>query len=191
MEFVRRAAGAPSRLGVFPGAFNPPTRAHVALAEAALAHVEEVVFVLPRAFPHKQYADAPLELRIEMLKRALDPRFAIAISEGGLFIEIARELEGELWFICGADAAERIVNWDYGAGSSIEDQLREYGLLVAPRGTVYESPHPRIRGLGVRCGDISASEVRRRIRAGEPWEELVPATIVDIVRATYQMEGRL
>ena len=55
IEFFRRAEGRPRRLGILPGTFNPPTRAHVALAEAALGEVDEALFVLPRSFPHKEY----------------------------------------------------------------------------------------------------------------------------------------
>src|SRR5690242_20208760 len=120
MEFFRRAAARPRRLGVFPGTFNPPTRAHVALARAALASVDEVVFVLPREFPHKTFEGASFEDRVRMLEAALagEPRFSIAASRGGLFIEIARECreaygaETGLYFLCGRDAAERIVDWD-------------------------------------------------------------------------------
>ncbi len=32
---------------------------------------------------------------------------------------------------------------------------------------------------------ISATEVRRRIRAGEPWEHMVPAAIAPLVREVY------
>ena len=34
---------------------------------AALGHVDEVVFVIPRAFPHKPFEGASLEQRLEML----------------------------------------------------------------------------------------------------------------------------
>src|ERR1700704_422903 len=63
LEFFRRAAGQPARLGILPAAFNPPTRAHLALAQSALATVDEVLFVLPRAFPHKPYEDATFDQR--------------------------------------------------------------------------------------------------------------------------------
>ncbi len=198
MEFIRRAEGAPSRVGVLPGAFNPPTRAHLALARAALAQVDEVVFVLPRVFPHKAYQGASLEQRAEMLLRATDgePRFSIAVSERGLFTEIARECRqaygptAEFWFLCGADAAERIVNWDYRPPDSIDAQLREYGLLVAPRGARYVAPErlrARVRSLGLDSAyrEMSASEVRMRIHTGRPWEHLVPEAIVPLVRDIY------
>src|ERR1035437_7662060 len=91
MEFLRRSMDKPCRrLGVLPGTFNPVTVAHLALAEAALAVVDEVVFVLPRQFPHKTYSDAAFDQRVELLDMALagEPRFSAAASEGGLFVEI-------------------------------------------------------------------------------------------------------
>jgi nicotinate (nicotinamide) nucleotide adenylyltransferase len=197
MKFFRRAAGETRRLGVFPGTFNPPTRAHLALARAALALVDEVVFVLPREFPHKIYEGAVFEDRVRMLEAALEaePRFSIAASRGGLFIEIAREcheaygVEAELYFLCGRDAAERIVNWDYGRPGAIGDQLCEYQLLVASRQGAYDAPadlRGRVHALDGGDDRVSASEVRRRIRLGEPWEELVPERIVGLVREIYR-----
>jgi nicotinate (nicotinamide) nucleotide adenylyltransferase len=196
MEFFQRAAAHPRRLGVFPGTFNPPTRAHVALARAALASVDEVVFVLPRELPHKTFEGGSFEDRVRMLEAALagEQRFSIAASRGGLFIEIARECrdaygpEADLYFLCGRDAAERIVNWDYGRPGAIGEQLCEYQLLVAPRQGGYDAPadlRGRIHTLDRGNDNVSASEVRRRIRRGEPWEELVPERIVGMVREIY------
>ncbi|HVX66222.1 MAG TPA: adenylyltransferase/cytidyltransferase family protein [Bryobacteraceae bacterium] len=198
MEFFRRASGRPQALGLFPGTFNPVTLAHLALARAALACVEEVVFILPRAFPHKRYEGASFEQRVHMLEAALanEPRFSIAATEGGLFIEIARECRTaygpapELYFLCGRDAAERIVNWNYGAAGAFAEQLREYHLLVAPRQGVYKPPSDclaRIHSLALEqdYDELSASEVRVRIARGERWEHLVPAAAVDLVREIY------
>ena len=198
MEFFRRAAGTPASLGVFPGTFNPPTKAHLALARAALNVVDEVVFVLPRVFPHKEYAGAGFAERIRMLEIALDaePRISIASTAQGLFIDIARECRAaygesvELYFLCGREAAERIVNWDYGRPGAFAAQLREYQLLVAPRGGPYEPPpefRSRIHPLAME-GDydaFSATEVRDRIRAGLPWRHLVPEAIAGIVESVY------
>jgi nicotinate-nucleotide adenylyltransferase len=199
MDFFRRAAGNPLSLGVFPGTFNPPTRAHLALARAALRRVEEVVFVLPRRFPHKTFERASFEDRLRLLDAALEaePRFSTAATAGGLFIEIARECReaygagAELYFLCGRDAAERIVNWDYGRPGIIAEQLSEYRLLVAPRQGAYEPPvnlRDRIHPLAADSSldEISATDVRARIRRGEPWEHLVPPPTVEIVREIYK-----
>jgi nicotinate-nucleotide adenylyltransferase len=177
-------------VGVLAGAFNPLTKAHLALANAARAIVDEVIFVVPRAYPHKEFHGASLEDRIAMLRMA---NHRVAVTEGGLFIDIARELrqpDTEIYFICGRDAAARIIEWDYGEGGSIEKMLSEFSLLIAERGGAYEAPeHLRHRvqrlELDEDWSDVSSTEVRRRIAAGEPWEHLVPAPIVDRVRRIY------
>lgn len=192
MEIVRRPAEMGRRTGVLPGTFNPPTRAHVELARAALAHVDSVLFVLPRVLPHKGWEGAPPETRIEMLVRTAesDPRFGVALSRGGLYIEIAREaraaLGGEIDLICGRDAAERIAGWDYGGDDIFGALLQEAGLLVAPRGGAAALDAACIKRLDLSgCDEISASEVRSRIRSGHDWRDLVPVEIADIVAATY------
>src|SRR5438270_8661990 len=93
MEFFQRASLPVRRLGILPGTFNPITVAHLALARAALRHVDEVVFVLPRVFPHKTYSGASFAERVEMLRVAVarEEVFSIAAADGGLFAEIARE----------------------------------------------------------------------------------------------------
>lgn len=199
MEFLRRAPGRPSKLGILPGAFHPPTRAHLALAQAALAEVDEVLFVLPRAFPHKQYEGVGLPDRARLVTAATagEPRFSVGISEGGLFIEIARECRDaygqqvELWFVCGRDAAERILNWDYGRPGAVEEMLEEFGLLVADRDGRYEPP-PHLAGRIRRLplpgdySEVSATEVRTRIAEGRPWAHLVPESIVEMVGEIYR-----
>jgi nicotinate-nucleotide adenylyltransferase len=179
------------KIGVLAGAFNPLTRAHLALAAAAASVVDEVVCVVPRAYPHKHLHGAALEDRLEMLRTA--GPYRAHVTSGGLFIDIARELhrpDREIVFICGRDAAERIIGWDYGESGAIEQMLNEFSLLVAERGGTYAPPaHLRHRvqhlELPADFSDVSSTEVRRRINAGEPWEHLVPPSIVDRVRAIY------
>lgn len=197
MEFFRRAKGSPGHLGILPGSFNPVTVAHVGLGRVALDAVDEVIFVLPRLFPHKTYAGAPFAERIAMLQEALadESRFSIAAAEGGLFREIAAECRAayaapRLSFLCGADAAERIVTWDYGEPDAIAAMLREFGLLVAARGGEYIAPPElthavRALPVGNHWEGVSASEVRRRIAVGEDWEALVPPAIRARARRLY------
>ena len=202
MEFYRRAPNPPARLGVFPGAFNPVTIAHLALARAALGRVDEVVFVIPREFPHKGYSGASFPARLEMLGAAIagEPAFSLASSDGGLFIEIAEECRQSypdgvrLAFLCGRDAAERIVNWDYGRPDAFAAMLQRFSLIVAARGGEYQPP-PQFRDaiecldLGAEYRDVSATEVRRRIACGEPWEGLVPPAVREHARRIYGRTG--
>src|SRR2546425_11357041 len=82
----------PPRLGVLSGTFNPPTRAHLALAEAALAALElaEVLFVLPEVLPHKDQLEASLEAREEMLLLAIarNTKFSAGVTSPGLFLAV-------------------------------------------------------------------------------------------------------
>jgi nicotinate (nicotinamide) nucleotide adenylyltransferase len=183
------------KVGVIPGAFNPVTRAHIALGEAARAHVDEIIFAIPRAFPHKDFAGTTLEHRIEMLQRVCGEG-EIQITDGGLFVEIAGEIRksrpgSEIYVVCGRDAAERVVTWNYEAPGTVEQMFEEMHLLVAERQGGYRAPdHLRTRihslALPPHFDDVSSTEVRRRIDAGEPWEHLVPESIVDLVREIYR-----
>ncbi len=156
-----------------------------------------MVCVVPRVFPHKQFEGAGLEERLAMLRQT---PYRVEITEGGLFIDIARELrarepESEIYFVCGRDAAERILNWDYGDPGFAERMLKEFGLLVAARQGEFTTPesftqHVIPLRLNGSFDDISSTEVRRRIAAGEPWEDLVPKEIVDLVRKIYAVQRR-
>lgn len=202
MVFVRRAGGSPSRLGILPGTFNPVTVAHLALAGAARGLCDEVLFVLPRVFPHKEYSGASLEQRIEMLDGALEgfSGFSLAVAERGLFVEIAQECRAaygsqvRLSFLCGRDAAERIAGWQYGRPGAFAEMLRQFDLLVARRNGEYTPPAELAAGmekllLPEKFDPVSASEVRDRLRRGHAWEHLVPPAIRERVRQIYGSRG--
>lgn len=170
------------------------------MAKSALRVVDEVLFVLPRAFPHKDYSGADFDARVELLRAALagSPRFSLASSDRGLFIDLAREASSYygastgLFILCGRDAAERIVNWDYGRGESIEKQLEVFELLVASRAGHYDPPaaiRKRVRSIELPAGveEISSTEVRRRICAGEPWHDLVPGPVAALIEQRMEL----
>jgi nicotinate-nucleotide adenylyltransferase len=183
----------PKRIAILAGAFNPLTRAHIALARAASLVADEMVWVVPRVLPHKQIEGARLDQRVEMLHRT---PYRVETTKGGLFIEIAREIKAqgphsEIYFVCGRDAAERILNWDYGESGFAQRMMQEFGLLVAARQGEFVAPEPFRRHvipilLNGAYDDVSSTEVRRRIAVGEPWEHLVPEEVVDLVREVYR-----
>lgn len=197
VRFFRGTPLRSGRVGVFPGAFNPLTRAHLALARAAREQhsLDQVVFLVPRVLPHKAFEGASFDERVTMLQGALadDPAFAIASSEGGLVIEIARAFRAvcggdvEIFVLCGRDAAERFVRWDYGELPSFSEQLREFQMLVASREGDYSVPLEyagRIHCLEMPVGydDDSSSAVRELIRDGGGWERLVPEGVARWIR---------
>ena len=200
LEIIHRADINPSRVAVLPGAFNPPTVAHLKMARAALRHADEVVWVLPRGFPHKSFDGAGFADRSRMLKlvAGAEPGFSAAVSDGGLYAEIAAEAEAfygpaaQIALVCGRDAAERIASWDYGTPGVFDSMVRRYRLLVASRAGDYIPPAEhadRITSMQLAPGadGVSSSNVRRLIAAGMPWEHLVPLPIVDLVRRLYRL----
>lgn len=202
MEIVHGSL-APSAacVGLLPGAFNPPTVAHLALLRAARQVTDSVVLVVPRTYPHKTFEGAPLAERLEMLRR-LDPElpYAVALADQGLLIDIAREFrrdilrEADVHFVCGRDAAERITAWDYGSPGEIERQLREYKLLVAARQGEYSPPEELRHGIAplpvetAEYDEVSSTMVRQMLANGHDaalWQPFVPQSIRELVQSIY------
>jgi nicotinate-nucleotide adenylyltransferase len=196
-HFFQGTALRSGRLGIFPGAFHPVTRAHLAVARAARDQhrLDQVAFLLPRNFPHKEYEGTTLEQRVALLEAATggDPMLAIASSQGGLFLEIAREFRAacggvvEIHLLCGRDAAERIVHWDYRDEIPFGRQLEEFQMLVASREGEYSVPaayasriHPIL--MPPAYNEVSSSAVRQAIGQGRDWEHLVPENVARRIR---------
>ena len=68
--------------------------------------------------------------------------------------------------LCGRDAAERVVGCTFDPPCGFRTRIHTLPMVAD-------------------MGHISASEVRRRIRAQEPWQHLVPEPIVDQVGMLY------
>lgn len=186
------------RIGALPAAFNPPTVAHLALADAAARQhsLDQVVFVLPRTLPHKDFGGATFDDRVAMLQAVLrdHPDHAAASCPDGLFFQIARDLrqacgpEVAIALLCGRDAAERSVAWDYGDGPSFADQLQEFELLAGSRHGRYEPPPKladRIRAVALPqdLDEVSSSRLRRAVAGGADWEQWTPAPAAAVIRS--------
>lgn len=131
-----------------------------------------------------------------LMERPGNEGFSAAISDGGLYAEIAdegREFFGpsaEITLLCGRDAAERMAGWDYGAPGVFEEMLRKFRLLVAARHGEYEpAGHHSSRILKLPMDatwdDVSSSEVRRRIETREDWRNLVPPDLARMIEQLY------
>ena len=164
------------------------------MALAALAHAEEVVLTLAARMPHKRMAadDAARRLEWMRLLADCDERVSVAVSEGGLFVEMAREARAasgveEVSIVCGRDAAERAIGWDYGGAPAFGEQLREFTLLVAPRLGHIAIPEQMLGNvtlldLDEQLQSLSSTEARRLIEAGARWQDLVPERIARLLR---------
>jgi nicotinate (nicotinamide) nucleotide adenylyltransferase len=194
------------RLGILSAAFNPITRAHVALALSAYEHYQlhEVLFVLPITQPHKLIHDAPTEARLRMMELAVQGHsaFSIGMCTHGLFVDIGRAAEAAYppatrqWFISGRDAAERILTWSYpDPAKALGALFARAELLVADREGAFVLPdsavvrdhagHIHALPLPAEYSHISATDIRARLAKGEEVSELVPPLVLD-----YIMEHR-
>ncbi|MDR2771287.1 MAG: nicotinate-nucleotide adenylyltransferase [Clostridiales Family XIII bacterium] len=192
------------RTGVFGGSFDPVHNAHLAVAKLAIkaAALDKLLFMPVYAQPFKLGAglSAP-EHRMNMLRLATDgdARFEVAdteIARGGVSYTIdslrairdGGEDRGDIFFLLGADMLLMLEKW-YKADAL----LREFSFIAARRpGSGDEDVSrcaARLRELyGARVipvenapMDISASEIRRRVRAGESIEGLLPASVGDYI----------
>jgi len=191
------------RLGILSAAFNPITRAHLALAHSAYVHyrLHEVLFVLPITQPHKLIHDAPIKARLQMMNLAVQetPAFSIGLCTHGLFIDICRAVvlayapQMRPWFICGRDAAERILAWPYAdPAATLSTLFAQAELLVADREGAFALPDiPPVRAhaahihhlpMAGAISHISATEIRTRLAKGEQVDELVPPPVLRYIQ---------
>jgi nicotinate-nucleotide adenylyltransferase len=199
------------RLGIFGGSFDPVHNGHLALARACQrqARLDEIWFTPAAIQPLKQAGPhASDEQRVEMLKLAIDaqpsepglPRpqaswrvCTLEIDRGGFSftVDTLRQLhvelpEARLFFIIGADAQRDVPKWKEPA-----QIFRLAAPLVARRAGEGE---PDVAALASLCPpenqpqlvempaiDVSSSEIRRRIAAGEPIGEMVPAAVAEYI----------
>lgn len=193
-----------ARLGVLSGAFNPPTRAHLSLAQAALEQfaLEEVVFVLPEQQPHKPRLEPGVATRARLLMAAVDahPRFSAGLCSHALLLEIHEALRQaypphtRFFFLVGCDAAERILRWPYpNREQALAEMFERFELIVAerpgaspmltePPGHCYADRIHVLR-LPPRWQAVSSTLVRNRIAHGQPVEDLVPPAVAALIEA--------
>lgn len=180
------------RLGVLGGSFDPIHAGHLVLAEAARdrLRLDRVLLVVAAAQPLKPGGPAaPAEDRYAMVRLALRGRPRLAASDLELrrpapsyTVDTLRELRRtqpgtpEVFLLLGADALADLPRWREA------DAVQRLARIVGcPRPG---SPAPRgvDEVLVVATPDVSSTEVRRRLAAGESVEGLLPEDVLAYVR---------
>lgn len=177
-----------SRIGILGGTFDPVHRGHLELARAAreALALDRVLLVPSAQPPHKPGVIAPAEDRLAMLDRALADRPELESSrleidrDGPSFtVHTIEELErlhpgATLFFIVGEDSLGEIPGWFEAR------RLFEKVTFAAARRPDTPPPPANLPFSWVEIpmppAPISSSELRERIRRGEPTgEDLDPA----------------
>ena len=132
------------KIGFFGGCFNPPTIAHVALAQKALyeAKLDKVIF-MPIGDFYKKKELAPARDRYNMLKIAIEGLNNIEVSDLELGIKeniyaidafklIKKNYPNDdIYFIMGADNFVNIINWKDG-----KKLIENYKYIVIDRKSI-------------------------------------------------------
>jgi len=124
--------------GVYPGSFDPPTIAHVAIAEAAVraGALTRLDLAISRVTLGKDAADqAPLEQRRALVERlsASRPWLHVVVTDAQLITDIAA---GYDVVVMGADkwAQVRDADWYDGSAAARDAAVARLArVLVAPR----------------------------------------------------------
>ena len=183
------------RIGLFGGTFDPVHLAHLALARAAVQSLalDELRWI-PAGQPwQKARAITPAAHRQAMLHLALEgePRFVLDPRElqragPSYTIDTVRALQAEqpgaiLYLVIGADQFAGLHTW-----RDWRELISLVTLAVAARPGVPLQADPEVQAAAREAVplppmDISATEIRRRVAAGEPIDHLVPAAVAGYI----------
>jgi nicotinic acid mononucleotide adenylyltransferase len=160
--FQRRFDHAAGVRAAYPGTFDPPTIAHVAIAEAAYERcgVDGVDLVVNTAPLGKDDA-LSLDVRVSMLEAVAAPRpwLSVVVSERQLLADIA---EGYDVLVLGADKWAQVVDERWYDSAAARDAAvgrlprlavaRRHGLALPPGCIVLDVDLPHVSSTAARAG---------------------------------------
>ncbi|MEX1098528.1 MAG: nicotinate-nucleotide adenylyltransferase [Planctomycetales bacterium] len=192
------------RLGLLGGTFDPVHYGHLLLAEQCREQcaLDEVWFLPSGSPPHKSGDGiSPGKARAEMLEFAVAGRPEFRVDrmeldrEGTTFtVDTLEELHRvdpsrELFFLIGADSLADLPSWRR------PDRIAELATIVAVNRGDRPLPDPaalaatlgeplaeRIRFVTMPGIDLSATDIRRRVRAGESIRFMTPRAVEAYIR---------
>lgn len=184
------------RVGMFGGSFDPPHRAHVALAEAAVRQLRlDRLYVFPTGDAwHKARGLTAAEQRLAMCRLAFGAVPNTVVDDRELrrqgptySVDTLRELQAEepgaeLLLLMGEDQAADFTSW-----RSWQDIAALARLAVARRGEAEAMaglralPGLRVESLRMPEMPESASEIRARLTTGQDITQLVDPRVASYI----------
>jgi nicotinate-nucleotide adenylyltransferase len=166
--------------GLYGGSFDPPHNGHVALVRAALEQFSlERFVVLVGERPGHKPPNAPADVRLRMARAAF-PDLDVELDPYPWTVDMlrSRSWDDPIFFI-GADQLEAFSSW-----KEPDTVLELTRLGVATRSGYLVAPRDRVEVFEIPPVDVSSSEVRRRVAAGEPIDDLVPRAVAALIDET-------
>jgi nicotinate-nucleotide adenylyltransferase len=188
------------RIGMLGGSFDPPHVGHLLIAVDAFEALalDKLYFIPASIQPLKiGQAGAPARDRVEMVRRLLgdDPRFGVDTIEAdrqGVSFSVdtvtayaARYPDAQRFFLVGADVMQTFGDW-----REPDRIIRLAEVVVVRRGEPeahLPGAHPagsgqapqgdQFRQLTTRRIDVSSTEIRTRVRAGQSINGFVPPAV--------------
>jgi nicotinate-nucleotide adenylyltransferase len=183
------------KIGLFGGSFDPVHLGHLLVAQTAREELDlDRLFFIPAAQSPFKPDSKPTSgsERLRLLRLALAGKTWCEIDEqelhrGGMSYTIdtvrdyARRFpQAQIFYLIGGDHISQLPSW-----REAEELARLAEFVVVPRPGQTEAPFPKPfhgRALkGFPLG-VSSSQIRARIRSGQPIEHLVPATVAEAIR---------
>lgn len=180
-----------TRVGLFGGSFDPVHKGHIRLALLAKKEfrLNKVIFIPAYKPPHKAHKvlTSPSH-RLKMLLLAVKKYPSLSVSS----VELDRKkavytyqtLEHfsracpkcDLFFIVGSDSLAEMDNWKKPA------KILELSRLIVGRRRNAAAPasklgHERVFVLSGQIPPASSSEIRKKIKAGQPYKTMLPTTV--------------
>jgi nicotinate-nucleotide adenylyltransferase len=182
------------RLGIYGGTFDPVHHGHLLLARDALEQLklDAVLFVPARQSPFKAHKARVTDVqRLAMLQLAVkgEPRFWLSRCEldrpaPSYAYDTALEIQEAfpqalLFWLIGADQLAALDQW-----YRSEDLRKMVTFILLPRtGPGNQAPPRNVLSLPQpRRIDISATEIRHRVKSRLPIDHLVPAPIAAYIK---------
>jgi nicotinate-nucleotide adenylyltransferase len=184
------------KLGLFGGSFDPVHLGHLLVAQAAVEELglDKLFFIPAAQSPFKpENKMAPDAVRLQLLRLALAGKTNCEIDEqeirrGGISYSIetlrdyAKRFPGaQLFYLIGADNISKLNEW---REASELAKLAEFVAIPRPGETVSEFPKPFrgkiLKGFPI---EISSSQIRARVKANLPIENLVPPFVAEAIHA--------
>ena len=177
------------RTGIFGGSFNPIHNGHIALAQAVLKQcgLEEVWLMVSPQNPLKRNDSDLLDdsLRYEMAQRALEGVEGIRACDYEFHLpkpsytwntlqHLSKDYPNDTFvLLIGGDNWAHFQRW-----RNWQEILDHHEVIVYPR-------DEHIGTIDVPLLNVSSTEIRRKVRAGESIKELVPDSIIPLVKRYY------
>jgi nicotinate-nucleotide adenylyltransferase len=159
-------------VAILGGVFDPPHLGHVALAEGARDQLgaDILVHVAERPGHKGVYADAATRLRLAEL--ALGRFGEVRLDDHAYTVDFLRDEQlDDPVFVLGGD------EWAAFGGWKEPDEVRRLTRIAVGARPGFPPPDGDIEVLRIDQRPISASEIRDRVAAGEPIDDLVPEAV--------------